>query len=45
MRLAGVKDCWTRTYGSTSTLGSTAFAVYDALRSTYKVVTPEDWVR
>lgn len=45
LRMAGVKDCWTRTYGSTSTLASTAFAVYDGLRSTYKVVTPEDWVR
>jgi len=45
LRMAGVKDCWTRTYGSTSTLGSTAFAVYDGLRSTYRVVTPEDWVR
>jgi len=45
LRMAGVKDCWTRTYGSTSTLASTAFAVYDGLRSTYRVVTPEDWVR
>jgi small subunit ribosomal protein S5 len=45
LRLAGISDCWTRTYGSTNTLGSTVFAVFDALRSTYRVVTAEDWVR
>jgi small subunit ribosomal protein S5 len=45
LRLAGVKDCWTRSYGATSTLASTAFAVYDALKNTYRIVTPEDWVR
>jgi small subunit ribosomal protein S5 len=44
LTLAGVKDCWTRSYGSTSTLGSMALAVYEALRSTYRVVTPKDWV-
>ena len=45
LRLAGVKDCWTRSFGSTSTASSTAYAVYDALRSTYRIVTPSDWVR
>jgi len=45
LTLAGVRDCWTRTYGSTSTLASTAFAVYDALRNTYSTVTYADWVR
>ncbi len=45
LKLAGISDCWTRTYGSTNTLGSTSFAVYDALRSTYRVVTSEDWVK
>ena len=45
LRLAGVKDCWTRSFGSTSTSPSTAYAVYDALRSTYRIVTPDDWVR
>ena len=44
LTLAGVKDCWTRSYGSTSTLGSMAYAVYEALRSTYRIVTPKDWV-
>jgi small subunit ribosomal protein S5 len=44
LTLAGVKDCWTRSYGSTSTLGSMSYAVYEALRSTYGIVTPKDWV-
>lgn len=44
LRLAGVRDCWTRTYGSTSTLTSSALAVFDALARTYGVVTQEDWV-
>ena len=45
LTLAGVRDCWTRTYGSTSTLASTALAVYDALLNTYSTVTYADWVR
>jgi small subunit ribosomal protein S5 len=42
--LAGVKDCWTNSYGSTRTVPSFAFAVFDALKKTYMLVTPEDWV-
>jgi len=42
--LAGVKDCWTRSYGSTRTVPSFAYAVFDALRKTYRLVTPKDWV-
>ncbi len=30
--LAGIKDAWTRTYGSTSTSSSMATSVYDALK-------------
>ncbi len=44
LRLAGVKDCWTRSFGSTRTVPSFAYAVFDALRKTYEVVTPTDWV-
>lgn len=44
LTLAGVKDCWTRSFGSTGTLGSMAYAIYEALRSTYRVVTVKDWV-
>lgn len=43
--LAGVKDCWTRSYGSTRTIPSFAYAIFDALRKTYSLVTPKDWVR
>ena len=43
--LAGVEDCWTRSYGSTRTVPSFAFALFDALQKTYRLVTPEDWVR
>ncbi len=42
--LAGVKDCWTRSYGSTRTVPSFACAVFDALKKTYQLVTPKDWV-
>ncbi len=42
--LAGVKDCWTNSYGSTRTVPSFAYAVFDALKKTYMLVTPEDWV-
>ncbi len=42
--LAGIKDCWTRSYGSTRTIPSFACAVFDALRRTYSFVTPKDWV-
>ena len=43
LRLAGVKDAWTRSKGSTNTLPSIAFSVYTALRATYSTVTPKDW--
>ncbi len=45
LRLAGVRDCWTRSYGSTRTVPSFAYAVFEALQKTYRLVTPEDWVR
>ncbi|MFQ5999296.1 MAG: 30S ribosomal protein S5 [Candidatus Bathyarchaeia archaeon] len=44
LRLAGVKDCWTKSYGSTKTVPSFAYAIFDALRETYRLVTPKDWV-
>lgn len=37
LRLAGIKDVWTKTFGSTSTMASTSKAVYEALRNTYKI--------
>ncbi|MGQ9543449.1 MAG: 30S ribosomal protein S5 [Candidatus Bathyarchaeia archaeon] len=44
LELAGVKDCWTRSSGSTNTLTSISYAVYDALRNTNRMVTVESWV-
>ncbi|MBI2937836.1 MAG: 30S ribosomal protein S5 [Thaumarchaeota archaeon] len=32
LALAGIEDVWTRTYGSTSTASSLAYAIYDALK-------------
>jgi small subunit ribosomal protein S5 len=32
LALAGIEDVWTRTFGSTSTASSLAYAVYDALK-------------
>ena len=45
LRLAGIKDCWTRSYGSTKTVPSFAYAVFDALKKTYYIITPGDWVK
>jgi small subunit ribosomal protein S5 len=42
--LAGVHDCWTKSYGSTRTVPSFAFALFDALKRTYLLVMPKDWV-
>ncbi len=44
LELAGVKDCWTKSYGDTRTVPSFAYAVFDALKKTYSLVTPKDWV-
>ena len=43
--LAGVKDLWIRSYGSTRTVPSYAGAVFDALRKTYSLITRADWVK
>lgn len=45
LRLAGVKDCWSRSYGPTRTVPSFAYAIFDALKKTYEIVTPLDWAR
>lgn len=45
LSLAGIKDCWTRSYGSTRTVPSSAYAVFDALKKTYSLITPTDWVK
>jgi small subunit ribosomal protein S5 len=35
LKLAGLKDAWTKSFGSTSTMSSTIKAIFNALRSTY----------
>lgn len=40
LRLAGIKDVWTRTYGRTRTTLNFARAVWDALRNTYNFKGP-----
>lgn len=39
LKLAGIKDVWTRTRGETRTAANFAKAVYEALKQTYKVKT------
>jgi small subunit ribosomal protein S5 len=39
----GIKDCWSRSFGSTRTVPSFAYATYDALKNTYRMVSPTDW--
>ncbi len=45
LNLAGIKDCWTRSYGSTRTIPSFAYAIFDAVKETYSLITPVDWVK
>ena len=35
LKLAGIKDAWTKSFGSTNTMTSTAMAIFNALNSTY----------
>lgn len=37
LRLAGIKDVWTRSFGSTNTASSTSKALYEALRNTFSM--------
>jgi len=37
LKLAGLKDSWTKSFGSTNTMSSTTKAIFNALRSTYSV--------
>lgn len=45
LRLAGIKDCWSKSFGSTKTVVSTAHATFNALRQTASVMTTVDWAR
>lgn len=37
LKLAGLVDIWTKSFGSTNTMSSTTKAIFNALRSTYSV--------
>ncbi|MFH0850349.1 MAG: 30S ribosomal protein S5 [Candidatus Bathyarchaeota archaeon] len=43
LRLAGVKDCWSKCIGKTTTRTSFAFATFEALKQTQSIMTPQDW--
>jgi len=43
LRLAGIKDAWTRTKGETRTTINFAKATFEALKNTYRIMTPADW--
>jgi len=43
LSLAGVEDCWTRTFGETRTTLSVSGATFEALKNTNKIVLPGMW--
>ena len=45
LTLAGIKDCWSNAVGTTSTPTSFAFATFEALKQTAKVMTPQEWAK
>jgi small subunit ribosomal protein S5 len=45
LRMAGIKDVWSKTLGETRTTYNFARATYNALVNTYRSVTPVDWAR
>ncbi len=43
LKLAGIKDCWSKSIGKTTTTNSFAFATFEALKQTMSIMTPRDW--
>ncbi|MHA1432739.1 MAG: 30S ribosomal protein S5 [Candidatus Heimdallarchaeota archaeon] len=43
--LAGITDIWTKSFGETRTTANYAKATFNALKQSYKIVTPKDWGR
>ncbi len=43
--LAGITDIWTKSRGETRTTPNFAKATFEALKGTYKIMTPRDWGR
>ncbi len=45
LRMAGIRDVWSFTRGETRTTINFVKATYEALKRTYKFITPSDWMR
>jgi len=45
LRLAGIDDVWSKTFGETRTTNNFAKATFEALKNTYSVVAPYDWTK
>lgn len=45
LRLAGIGDVWSKTKGHTRTTVNFAKAALNALKQTYRIMTPKDWER
>lgn len=43
LQLAGIKDCWSKVTGTTTTTTSFALATFEALKQTTKMMTPQEW--
>ncbi|MCK4582376.1 30S ribosomal protein S5 [Candidatus Bathyarchaeota archaeon] len=43
LKMSGIKDCWSKSIGKTTTTNSFAFATFDALKQTMSIMTPKDW--
>ncbi|MCC5990766.1 MAG: 30S ribosomal protein S5 [Thermosphaera sp.] len=45
LRMAGIRDAWTESFGETRTSLNFAKATLNALKNTYRFVTPVDWLK
>jgi small subunit ribosomal protein S5 len=43
LKMSGVKDCWSKCIGKTTTTNSFAFATFEALKQTMSIMTTRDW--
>lgn len=43
LKMSGIKDCWSKSVGKTTTTNSFAFATFEALKQTMSIMTPRDW--
>jgi small subunit ribosomal protein S5 len=43
LKMSGIKDCWSKSIGKTTTTNSFAFATFEALKQTMSIMTPQDW--